>query len=263
MHKGFTLVELSIVLVIIGLLIGGILAAQSMIGTSKIVAMAGQIQQFDAGVMAFKSKYNALPGDSPQFGGDGDKIIDRTAASGDDNSMNVFQCEIANFWHSMDPSQFSYNACNGGGGPNAYTKGVNKNVPLSKLGKAGSFVIGSAISPGGVHADPLSPNYYVILDPSQPGFTDTPGFYGFMVTSATNSAVTPADSLALDKKIDDGIANNGNVLSGGINDVYSGDGAPTSTPISDCSTTTTYNLQNIGYVCTPLIRIGSQASDPQ
>lgn len=36
MKRGFTLVELSIVLVIIGLLVGGILAAQSMISTAKL-----------------------------------------------------------------------------------------------------------------------------------------------------------------------------------------------------------------------------------
>jgi prepilin-type N-terminal cleavage/methylation domain-containing protein len=36
MQKGFTLVELSIVLVIVGLLTGGILVAQSMVSTAKV-----------------------------------------------------------------------------------------------------------------------------------------------------------------------------------------------------------------------------------
>src|SRR5476649_2583779 len=81
-HSGFTLVELSIVLVIIGLLIGGILVAQSMIGTSRIVAVAAQIQQFDAGVESFKAKYNALPGDAQQFGGNGDGLVTITSTGG-------------------------------------------------------------------------------------------------------------------------------------------------------------------------------------
>jgi prepilin-type N-terminal cleavage/methylation domain-containing protein len=75
MKQGFTLVELSIVLVIIGLLIGGILVAQSMIDTSKIEAQVRQIGQFDSAVANFVTKYNSLPGDSPQFGGNGTGVI--------------------------------------------------------------------------------------------------------------------------------------------------------------------------------------------
>src|SRR5476649_103906 len=82
MKRGFTLVELSIVLVIIGLLIGGILVAQSMTETARIVAVAAQIQQFDAGVESFKAKYNALPGDAQQFGGNGDGLVTITSTGG-------------------------------------------------------------------------------------------------------------------------------------------------------------------------------------
>ena len=71
MNNGFTLIELSIVLVIIGLLIGGILVGQSLIQSAAINATVSQIQQFDASTMAFKSKYKYLPGDAPAFGGDG------------------------------------------------------------------------------------------------------------------------------------------------------------------------------------------------
>ena len=129
--KGFTLVELSIVLVVIGLLIGGILTAQSMISTSKITAVVAQIQQFDAGVMSFKTKYNYLPGDAPGFGGDGNGNITTT---GYGSRTHIFLGEIANFWYNFDSSQFSNPISN----PPIYI-GSNKNVPISKLGSNNSF----------------------------------------------------------------------------------------------------------------------------
>ena len=65
MKHGFTLVELSIVLVIIGLLIGGILVGQSMMSASKLTAFVAQIQHYDAEVEAYKAKFNYLPGNAP------------------------------------------------------------------------------------------------------------------------------------------------------------------------------------------------------
>jgi prepilin-type N-terminal cleavage/methylation domain-containing protein len=66
--KGFTLVELSIVLVIIGLLIGGILVGQSLIESAKIKAVIKQISQYDIAMSTFITKYNQLPGDATIFG---------------------------------------------------------------------------------------------------------------------------------------------------------------------------------------------------
>ena len=61
-------------LVIIGLLIGGILAAQSMINTAKITAQVRQIQQIQIAVNNFNTKFNCLPGDCTTFttAGNGD-----------------------------------------------------------------------------------------------------------------------------------------------------------------------------------------------
>ena len=62
-RRGFTLVELSIVLVILGLLVGGVLTGQSLIRASELRSVMTQYNGFTTAVNAFKDKYFALPGD--------------------------------------------------------------------------------------------------------------------------------------------------------------------------------------------------------
>lgn len=78
MKKGFTLVELSIVLVIIGLLIGGILVGQSLIESAKINRLVSDLRQYEVAITQFKGKFKYYPGDTPYFTppGNGDQILD-------------------------------------------------------------------------------------------------------------------------------------------------------------------------------------------
>jgi prepilin-type N-terminal cleavage/methylation domain-containing protein len=62
-QSGFTLIELSIVLIIIGLIVSGVLAGQSLIESAKLRAVANEINQFKTAYNAFQLKYDALPGD--------------------------------------------------------------------------------------------------------------------------------------------------------------------------------------------------------
>lgn len=62
---GFSLVELSIVLVILGLLTGGILAGQSLIRASELRSVATEYQAIISATQSFRSKYLQLPGDMP------------------------------------------------------------------------------------------------------------------------------------------------------------------------------------------------------
>jgi len=80
-ESAFTLVELSIVLVIIGLLIGGILAAQSMIQTAKINRIVQFVSQYGIATGNFQNLYGALPGDSSKVSGP------TTAYNGDENGI--------------------------------------------------------------------------------------------------------------------------------------------------------------------------------
>lgn len=61
--NGFTLVELSIVIVVIGLLVGGVLAGQSLIRNTTLNRIARDLEQFETATSQFNQQYNGLPGD--------------------------------------------------------------------------------------------------------------------------------------------------------------------------------------------------------
>ena len=61
---GFTLVEIAIVLVIIGLLLGGILKGQELINNAKVRSVADRQNSLKAAWFGFVDRYNFIPGDS-------------------------------------------------------------------------------------------------------------------------------------------------------------------------------------------------------
>lgn len=63
MQKGFSLVELSIVLVILGLLVGGILTGQNLVRAAELRSITTERDQYVAAIQIFRDKYLALPGD--------------------------------------------------------------------------------------------------------------------------------------------------------------------------------------------------------
>ena len=85
-QSGFTLVEIAIVLVIIGLLLGGILKGQEMITQAKIKNIVNDFNGITAAMNSYQDRYRALPGDennaatvarwgAAAFGGDGNGVF--------------------------------------------------------------------------------------------------------------------------------------------------------------------------------------------
>ncbi|PZP85805.1 MAG: hypothetical protein DI582_04670 [Azospirillum brasilense] len=91
--RGFSLVELSIVLVILGLLTGGILGGQALIRAAELRSVSNDVAKYITAANTFRDKYLAVPGDMPnavrfwgaQAGGSADGV-DNTCRSLDRNS---------------------------------------------------------------------------------------------------------------------------------------------------------------------------------
>ncbi|MDO9459134.1 MAG: prepilin-type N-terminal cleavage/methylation domain-containing protein [Alphaproteobacteria bacterium] len=120
-QKGFTLVELSIVLVIIGLIIGGVLKGQELIGNAQIKNVVSQAQAYQAATVAFRDKYGSLPGDvvgpnniipnctaapcSPGGAGLGDGLVGATANANYTTDVSAAAENVA-FWQQLAVTRF-------------------------------------------------------------------------------------------------------------------------------------------------------------
>jgi prepilin-type N-terminal cleavage/methylation domain-containing protein len=249
--KGFTLVELSIVLVIIGLLIGGILVAQSMIGTSRLQAMTRQIGQFDAALANFHTKFNQLPGDTALFGaspGNNNKVIEHGGGCG------FYSGEIAKYWADLSASGV-LNAQGLGAFVDTSLSGENLNVnqptkmPLALAGNKAYFMV-YGVSQG--------KNYYMVTTPSTGASA--------VAIAATNS-YTPAEALTIDQKLDDGLANGGAIFGTDTTPaVPSCTGLVFSAPASgnNCATSAggnAYNVSDRTLRCSLAIQLGNITGD--
>jgi prepilin-type N-terminal cleavage/methylation domain-containing protein len=69
MQSGFTLVEIAIVLVIIGLLLGGVLKGQELINSAKVKNFANDFRTIPLFIYGYQDKFKALPGDDSNVQG--------------------------------------------------------------------------------------------------------------------------------------------------------------------------------------------------
>lgn len=163
--NGFSLVELSIVLVILGLLTGGILAGQSLIRAAEIRAVSNEYTRYRTAIFTFRDRYMALPGDMPnaiKFWGRqaGADVIgmdatcrDLTAAAtgtltcngnGDGliagNSNDAYETYRA--WQHLANAGLIEGSYSGvtAGAANTHGVAIGTNSPSSRLGNAGYSV---------------------------------------------------------------------------------------------------------------------------
>lgn len=79
--SGFTLIEIAIVLVIIGLLLGGVLKGQELINSAKVKNLAGDFKNVPVFIYGYQDKYKSLPGDDSSIGGASPHVTGATACA--------------------------------------------------------------------------------------------------------------------------------------------------------------------------------------
>ena len=150
--RGFTLVEMSIVLVIIGLIIGGILKGQEIIASARQKAVINQVNAVRAATNTYFERYRALPGDDPTANtvldanvnnGNGNGVIGAPAAAGSANlgSTNTGNVsENYNFFNGL----IAAGLLNGGQVTNGLVNNPNfgtSALPAAPISGAGLTVI--------------------------------------------------------------------------------------------------------------------------
>jgi prepilin-type N-terminal cleavage/methylation domain-containing protein len=101
-QQGFTLVEIAIVLVIIGLLLGGVLKGQELINSAKVKNFASDIRNISTFVYAYQDRFRALPGDDPRANTNftGGVLATTPAAAACGGAACIGNARINGFWNS-------------------------------------------------------------------------------------------------------------------------------------------------------------------
>ena len=119
-QRGITLVEIAIVLVIIGLLLGGILKGQELITSARVRNIADQNSGIQAAYFGFIDRYRQIPGDmtlasAKQAIGNQmpDSAVDSTTPGNGRIDQGDFK-EASNVWAQLAAAQFIQGAYKGG-----------------------------------------------------------------------------------------------------------------------------------------------------
>jgi prepilin-type N-terminal cleavage/methylation domain-containing protein len=234
--RGFTLIEMSIVLLIIGLIVGGVLVGQSLIKSATLKSIITDEQKYITAVNTFRGKYNELPGDMvdatnfwgtdpngcPDWGpsatpqtttcnGSGNGLIESEGVT--ESIPQLFEGFRA--WQQLANAGLIQGAYSGvpytGGIPWSYMPGVN--IPATKIPNAGFgwmvFDAHGQESVGTWNAQ-FGVQYLLLGAPDSSG-------------KLFGGILSPADAMAIDLKIDDGQPASGTVHS---SQTYSYSGYP-------------------------------------
>lgn len=212
-RSGFTLLELSISLVIIGLIAGSVLVGRELINSAAVRATIAQKEKFETGVQVFTEKYNCIPGDCDHAtdfwparadcnnsSGVSSTIV---ACNGDGNNRigpNGHPDENIFFWEHLSNAQLIPGSFNGADYFNTSDGSLaDSTLPAAKIPSARFSVVYApafGVFQQGYGLE-LARHVFII------------GKYPSEETYAHGSVIKPADAFAIDSKVDDGFPDTG------------------------------------------------------
>lgn len=107
-QSGFTLVEIAIVLVIIGLLLGGVLKGQELINSAKVKNMINDFRTLSTFVYAYQDRFRALPGDDANATGHVTATANATTHTSGSASGATGDGRINGAWNTATTTEESY-----------------------------------------------------------------------------------------------------------------------------------------------------------
>lgn len=250
MKQGFSLVELSIVLVILGLLVGGVLTGQSLIRAAELRSISTDTEKFRAATYTFRDKYFQLPGDmnnATSFWGvlagtGSDATCQDTAATGtatcNGNGDGIVSTNVVAY---SERFRFFQHLANAGLIEGSYTGKTDDAT-------SGSYIVTAGINSPRLKANGMFTVVYKYSGVTGAGVFDfdgiTAGTYFEYRDMNTDTNLSPEEAWNLDTKLDDGRPGYGVFY--GPQNTWTGSVGCTTT---DDPATSAYSLTNTGKIC--------------
>jgi prepilin-type N-terminal cleavage/methylation domain-containing protein len=248
-QQGFSLVELSIVLVILGLLTGGILGGQALIRAAELRSITTDYDKYKTAVMTFRGKYFAYPGD---FGkafdfwgaeaGCTDAVMVNAGdpgCNGNGNGVINKSTEDLRAWQHLSMAGLVEGQYDGQDATGSALGGIT--VPKARVGSGVFYLVSGTVSHPLQFADESAQERLIMRVATQDG------------GAPDTAVIRTSEAYSIDMKLDDGKPGTGSVTAYNLSSDPGpciNDGANVSPISTNMSVATaTYYLSNDGINC--------------